>query len=49
MSNHLHLIISNTAPFTLSDVLRDLKKYTSVQIVKSIEDNQTESRKNWML
>lgn len=49
MSNHVHLIISARQPFALSDIIRDLKKYTSSQILKSIEESLGESRKNWML
>jgi putative transposase len=49
MSNHLHLIVSTKEPIALSDVLRDFKKYTSTQIIKAIEENERESRKNWML
>jgi putative transposase len=48
MSNHLHLILS-AMNGDLSDVLRDFKKYTSKQIVKAIEDNKQESRRDWML
>ena len=48
MSNHLHLIVS-AKNHDLSDVLRDFKKFTSKQIVKSIENNQHESRKEWMM
>ncbi len=48
MSNHIHLIISSDKG-ELSAVLRDFKKFTSSQIIKSIEGNKTESRKNWML
>jgi REP element-mobilizing transposase RayT len=49
MSNHIHLIVSTNEPFTLSDFLRDFKKHTSSKIVKAIEENQRESRRNWML
>ncbi len=49
MSNHLHLILSTDENNRLSDVLRDIKKYTSNQIIKSIEENNRESRKGWML
>jgi len=49
MSNHVHLIVSTKEPVTLSDVLRDFKKYTSSQILKAIEENEKESRRNWML
>ncbi len=44
MSNHIHLICSTEEPFKLSDVLRDFKKHTSKQIIKSIENNTKESR-----
>jgi putative transposase len=47
MSNHLHLLVQ--APENLSDVLRDFKKFTSQSIIRAIEDNKTESRRNWML
>ncbi len=49
MSNHVHLIASTDGKNTLSDVLRDFKKFTSSQILKSIEANTKESRRNWML
>jgi REP element-mobilizing transposase RayT len=49
MSNHLHLILSAKEEYTLSDNLRDFKKFTSSQILKSIEKNERESRKKWML
>jgi putative transposase len=32
-----------------SDILRDLKKYTSKQIIKAIDEHPGESRKDWML
>lgn len=49
MSNHVHLIISASEPIGLSDVLRDLKKFTSRNIIKAIEANEKESRRRWML
>src|SRR5215210_3089540 len=48
MSNHLHLLIQ-AKDDNLSDVLRDFKKFTSQTIVRSIEENKTESRRSWML
>ncbi|NJL15376.1 MAG: transposase [Microscillaceae bacterium] len=48
MSNHVHLIIAKEKEPTLSDILRDFKKYTSSQIIKSIKE-EPESRRNWML
>jgi putative transposase len=48
MSNHIHLIIQSDKVH-LSDILRDFKKYTATQIVRAIENNTKESRKNWLL
>ncbi|MTI39268.1 transposase [Fulvivirga lutimaris] len=50
MSNHIHLIISrNENVNDLSAIVRDFKKFTASHILKSIENNTHESRKNWML
>jgi putative transposase len=48
MTNHLHLIVRATGKQTLSEILRDFKKYTAKTILAAIED-LPESRKNWML
>lgn len=48
MSNHVHLIAS-AHDKNLSDILRDFKKFTSVNLTEAIKDNPTESRKDWML
>ncbi len=48
MTNHIHLLVSTeTGP--LENVLRDFKKYTAKSLLKEIEDNPQESRKNWLL
>ncbi|MGL1889324.1 MAG: transposase [Reichenbachiella sp.] len=50
MSNHMHLIISRKLEGEqLSGIVRDFKKYTSKSIIKSIEENNLESRRNWLL
>ena len=49
MSNHIHLIISVEENRSLSDVIRDFKKFTSVEILKEMASNSVESRKNCML
>ena len=49
MSNHLHLIISRKGKEPLEGIIRDFKKYTSGTILKVIQDEPTESRRNWML
>jgi REP element-mobilizing transposase RayT len=48
MSNHIHLILRSDTN-KLSDIIRDFKKYTSSRIVKAIENNPKESRRNWLL
>lgn len=48
MSNHLHLLVQ-AKDENLSDVLRDFKKFTSQTIIRAIEENKNESRRNWML
>ncbi|MGC4103969.1 REP-associated tyrosine transposase [Ferruginibacter sp.] len=48
MTNHVHLIISSNSN-KLEHIVRDLKKYTSKQIIKAIMENNNESRKEWML
>ena len=48
MPSHLHLIIS-AVNNNLSDIIRDFKKFTSAKILKTIEENSKESRRNWML
>ena len=47
-SNHVHLVIERRT-VALEDVMRDLKKHTSKTILKAIEENPQESRKEWML
>lgn len=49
MNNHVHLIASAAEGHNLSDILRDLKKFTSKRIIATIEENAQESRKRWML
>ncbi|HRP32493.1 MAG TPA: transposase [Agriterribacter sp.] len=48
MTNHCHLIIS-TENNRIMDLVRDIKKYTSKKIIQAIEENEQESRKEWML
>jgi putative transposase len=49
MSNHVHLIVGRHGELKIEEIIRDLKKFTSVQITKSIESNRGESRREWML
>ena len=48
MTNHVHLIISSNTN-KIEDIVRDLKKYTSKKIIAAIQENPTESRKEWMM
>jgi len=48
MSNHVHLIVSVKEGHTISDFVRDLKKFTARSILNYIETD-IESRKEWML
>lgn len=48
MSNHVHLIIA-TEDEKLENIMRDLKRHTSKSILQAIEENNRESRKEWML
>ena len=48
MTNHVHLIVCSSSN-KIENIIRDLKKYTSKQIVKAIKENNHESRKEWML
>ena len=38
MPNHVHLIAQSDGEDTLSEILRDLKKFTSRAIVKKLEE-----------
>jgi putative transposase len=48
MSNHVHLM-TTAREKNLGGILRDFKKFTSKQIISAIENNEQESRKEWML
>ncbi len=48
MPSHVHIIF-RSATGDPSGLIRDFKGYTSMKILKSIEENQQESRKEWLL
>jgi putative transposase len=48
MQSHLHLIASSSGKPTMSEILRDFKKFTSKKIVKQIIE-EPESRRKWLL
>jgi len=49
MSSHVHLILSVTDGYKLSDTIRDFKRYTSVKLIELITENLRESRRAWLL
>ena len=50
MTNHLHMIVgSRRDDVAVSDILRDFKKFTNRNVVKAIQENIQESRKEWIL
>jgi putative transposase len=48
MNNHVHLIISSKEN-KLEDIIRDLKRHTSKELLETIDNNPQESRKGWMM
>ena len=48
MSNHIHMLARAKEGYKLSEIMRDMKKHTSKQIIKMIQ-NSNESRKEWLL
>lgn len=48
MTNHVHLIMRSETE-KLQDILRDMKKFTSKKLVKTISEHLQESRKGRML
>ena len=48
MSNHIHMIAGADEGIALNDIVRDMKKFTSKEISKTIRFEQ-ESRKDWIL
>ena len=48
-SNYLHLVIQTAVGIELSDILRDFKKFTAIQIMKQIQEEVGESRREWLM
>jgi REP element-mobilizing transposase RayT len=49
MTNHLHLLIGVVGANTVSDIMRDFKKFTSKKLIYILQHEVTESRRDWML
>jgi len=48
MSSHIHMIIGTNGD-KLENIMRDMKKHTSIELRKAIEQHPGESRREWML
>lgn len=48
MSNHLHLLCRADGKYSLPEIMRDFKKFTSKKNIDTIE-NSPESRRDWIL
>jgi len=48
MTSHVHMIIG-TQGINMEDTMRDMKRYTSIQLKAAIQDHPFESRREWML
>ena len=49
MTNHVHLLAAAKEGYSMSDIMRDLKKFTSGKIHTAIKEHPGESRREWML
>ena len=49
MSNHLHMIADTNDDTTLGDVMRDFKKFTNKKVLKALQQDEQESRRDWLL
>ncbi len=48
MTSHVHMIIGSNQN-KLENILRDMKRHTSAELRKAIQNHPQESRKEWML
>lgn len=48
MDSHMHLIISRSEQESLSDIMRDFKKYTSKRVI-DLTSTINESRREWLI
>ena len=49
MTSHAHMILGRRGEPGLEGIIRDIKKFTSTEIIKAIKDNPQESRKELLL
>ncbi len=49
MTNHVHLIVGRSGKQKIEEIIRDFKKFTAYKLLKTIAENNQESRKEWIL
>ena len=49
MTNHLHLVFRSKGEALPQNILGDFKRFTSKALVKAIQENPKESRRDWLL
>ena len=50
MSNHIHLIAKvKNESLSLTDIIRDIKRFTAKEIYNVLKSDKIESRRNWLL
>jgi len=49
MTNHVHLVFRSTNGYKPELLLGDFKRFTSRTIIKAIQENPRESRKEWLM
>ena len=50
MSNHIHLIASvKSQNLNLTNIIRDIKRYTAKEIYNHLKSDGSESRRNWLV
>jgi putative transposase len=49
MTNHMHMIVGSSGINKVSNIMRDFKKFTSKEILRTLQLDGTESRREWML
>ena len=49
MKNHMQMILGSNGANKVSDIMRDFKKFTSKEILRTLLVESTESRREWML
>jgi putative transposase len=48
MTSHVHMIIGSSQD-KMEDIVRDMKKHTSLELKGAIKNNVHESRKEWII